>query len=147
MFNRLKRWRAVATRFDKLQVRYEASVKIAAIDDWIVAVVRAGQPLASCVAVELLRRRRGRRPSRPAPPDHAVLVRLIGELNTSDNTFFVVYPDDDELDWSIAVSKNISAFGGFEIDRTDPATSEQTTTTAADPYTIADDVLAWVNQR
>lgn len=42
MFNRLKRWRAVATRFDKLQVRYEASVKVAAIDDWIVAVVRAG---------------------------------------------------------------------------------------------------------
>jgi transposase len=40
MFNRLKRWRAVATRIDKLQVRYEATVKVAAIDDWIAAVVR-----------------------------------------------------------------------------------------------------------
>lgn len=42
MFNRLKRWRAVATRFDKLQVRYEATVTVAAIDDWVAALVRAG---------------------------------------------------------------------------------------------------------
>jgi transposase len=47
MFNRLKRWRAVATRFDKLQVRYEATVQVAAIDDWIAAAVRASRSLAS----------------------------------------------------------------------------------------------------
>ena len=41
MFNRLKRWRAVATRFDKLQLRYETTVTIAAIDDWVNAIVRA----------------------------------------------------------------------------------------------------------
>ena len=41
MFNRLKRWRAVAARFDKLQVRYEATVTIAAMDDWVAALVRA----------------------------------------------------------------------------------------------------------
>lgn len=40
MFNRLKRWRAVATRFDKLQVRYEATVTVAVIDDWLRALVR-----------------------------------------------------------------------------------------------------------
>ncbi|WP_326624386.1 transposase [Streptomyces sp. NBC_01761] len=40
MFNRLKRNRAVAARFDKLQVRYEAAVMVAAIDDWITAVIR-----------------------------------------------------------------------------------------------------------
>ena len=33
--NRLKRRRAVATRYDKLAYRYEATVQIAAIDDWL----------------------------------------------------------------------------------------------------------------
>lgn len=41
MFNRLKRWRAVATRFDKLQLRYETTVTVAAIDDWVAAIVTA----------------------------------------------------------------------------------------------------------
>jgi transposase len=33
--NRLKRNRAVATRFDKLAVRYEATVQIATINEWL----------------------------------------------------------------------------------------------------------------
>jgi transposase len=33
--NRLKRRRAVATRYDKLAVRYQATVLIAALDDWL----------------------------------------------------------------------------------------------------------------
>lgn len=40
MFNRLKRWRAVATRFDKLQLRYETTVTVAALDDWLAAIVK-----------------------------------------------------------------------------------------------------------
>lgn len=42
MFNRLTRWRAVATRFDTLQVRHVTTVTVAAIDDWVAALVRAG---------------------------------------------------------------------------------------------------------
>jgi transposase len=33
--NRLKRQRAVATRYDKLSVRYQATVLIAAINEWL----------------------------------------------------------------------------------------------------------------
>ena len=33
--NRLKRYRAVATRFDKLAVRYEATIHIATINEWL----------------------------------------------------------------------------------------------------------------
>jgi transposase len=33
--NKLKRNRAVATRYDKLAVRYEATVHVAAINDWL----------------------------------------------------------------------------------------------------------------
>jgi transposase len=33
--NRLKRNRAVATRFDKHAVRYQATVTIAAINEWL----------------------------------------------------------------------------------------------------------------
>jgi transposase len=33
--DRLKRHRAVATRYDKLAVRYEATVLVAAINEWL----------------------------------------------------------------------------------------------------------------
>ncbi|WP_432705777.1 hypothetical protein [Amycolatopsis taiwanensis] len=33
--NRLKRNRAVATRYDKLPVRYESRIQIAAINEWL----------------------------------------------------------------------------------------------------------------
>ena len=33
--NRIKRNRAAATRFDKLAVRYEATIHLAAINEWL----------------------------------------------------------------------------------------------------------------
>ncbi|MGW3984709.1 hypothetical protein [Streptomyces mirabilis] len=33
--NRLKRHRAVATRYDKLAVRYEAALLVAAVNEWL----------------------------------------------------------------------------------------------------------------
>ena len=33
--NRRKQFRAVATRYDKLAVRYQATVTIAAINEWL----------------------------------------------------------------------------------------------------------------
>jgi hypothetical protein len=80
-------------------------------------------------------------------PDRGDLIDLIDDLDTDANTFFIVYPVDDDLEWSYAVSKNISAFGGFELDRYDPAADEHTITTAADPNTIADDIIAWISRR
>ena len=34
--NRLKRNRAVATRYDKLAVRYQATLHVAAINEWLI---------------------------------------------------------------------------------------------------------------
>ena len=47
MFNRLKRWRPVATRYDKLAVRFTATVQIAVIDDWLITLTTRPRPLAS----------------------------------------------------------------------------------------------------
>jgi len=46
-YARLKRWGAVATRFDKLAVRFTATVQIAVIDDWLITLTTRPQPLAS----------------------------------------------------------------------------------------------------
>jgi hypothetical protein len=80
-------------------------------------------------------------------PTRTDLIDLIGTLNGTDNTFFVVSPADRDLEWFISVSKNVGTFGGYELDRDDPAIGEHATTTASDPDTIATDVLEWISRR
>ena len=78
-------------------------------------------------------------------PTHDDLVALIGALNRDDNTFFVVFPDDDGLEWSISVATRRGGLGGYEIERRDARTGKHDKTTDADPITIATDVQTWAD--
>ena len=80
-------------------------------------------------------------------PTRADLLDLIDTLNGTDNTFIVVHAADQDAEWFISVSKNVGAFGGYELDRHDPTTGERAQATAAAPNFIADDVVQWVHRR
>jgi hypothetical protein len=80
-------------------------------------------------------------------PDHPGLVGLIQSLNTTDNTFLVVSPENPDLPWNISVSLGITAFGGYEVHSHDSRTSENVKKTAANPAQIATDILAWIHDR
>lgn len=80
-------------------------------------------------------------------PEHDDLVRLVGALNTSDNTFFVVFPDDEGVEWYISVSLRAGASGDYEVARNDPQSGQQDTITAADPAIIARELTAWLGSR
>ena len=85
--------------------------------------------------------------ARVQDPTRGDLLDLIDDLDSTGNTFIVVHPPVDDADWFISVSKKVGAFGGYELHRHDPDTTEDIKTTAAAPNTIADDVLDWVNRR
>lgn len=80
-------------------------------------------------------------------PGHVEMLKLLADLNATDNTFFVIFPDDENLDWAISVHTRPGALGGYEIERTDPATGQHDTTPRADHVTIATEVLTWIQQR
>ncbi|MER5185683.1 hypothetical protein ABT009_46820 [Streptomyces sp. NPDC002896] len=66
---------------------------------------------------------------------------MLKDLNSTDNTFFVIYPDDETLDWSISVHTRHDAPGGYEIERRDAATGQHDTTAEADHVTIVNEAL------
>jgi hypothetical protein len=80
-------------------------------------------------------------------PDHVALLGMLEDLNTSDNTFFLIYPDDEALDWSISVHTRTNGLGGYGIERRDAATGQHDRTAAADHVTIVTEVLTWIRQR
>ncbi|MCF4120867.1 hypothetical protein L1785_07730 [Antribacter sp. KLBMP9083] len=80
-------------------------------------------------------------------PDHDDLIRLVGALNTSDNSFFVVYPVDEDAEWFVSVSLRAGASGDYEVARNDPRSGQQDTITAADPAIIARELTAWLESR
>jgi hypothetical protein len=80
-------------------------------------------------------------------PGHVELLKLLADLNATDNTFFVVFPDDEDVDWAISVHTRPGALGDYEIERADPAAGDRDVTSHADHVTIATDVLTWVQQR
>jgi hypothetical protein len=80
-------------------------------------------------------------------PGHVEILRMLADLNARGNTFFVIYPEDEDLDWSISVHTRPGAFGGYEIEHRDAATGEQVTTVEADHATIAAHVLDWIIHR
>ncbi|MDR7381192.1 hypothetical protein [Promicromonospora iranensis] len=72
---------------------------------------------------------------------------LLEDLASRDNTFFVIYPDDTALDWSLSAYTRTNGLGGYEIERRDPATGQHDTTAAADHVTIVTEVLTWIPDR
>jgi hypothetical protein len=80
-------------------------------------------------------------------PGRVELLKLIADLNAADNTFFIVFPNDETLDWAISVHTRPGALGGYEIERTDPTTGQHDTTPHADHVTIATEILTWIQQR
>lgn len=80
-------------------------------------------------------------------PGHVELLGMLEDLNSTDNTFFVLYPDDEDVDWSISVHTRPGVLGGYEIERRDAATGQHDTTTEADHVTIVTQVLTWISQR
>lgn len=82
-------------------------------------------------------------------PDHPEVLSLVNALNNTDNTFVVFYPGDESREWFISVATSRGPFGGYDIERSDPAIGEKNTTTSASaaPAQITTEVLTWINSR
>jgi len=80
-------------------------------------------------------------------PGQVELMRMLEDLNSTDNTFFVVYPDDKTPDWSISVHTRSGGLGGDEGERRDAAIGQHETSTDIDHITIVTEVLTRIRQR
>ncbi|NJC69952.1 hypothetical protein HC031_09530 [Planosporangium thailandense] len=78
-------------------------------------------------------------------PSEDALFMLIGDLNTSDNTFVVIQPDEDEPAWYTSVT--LLDTGSYEVVRHDSTRREHEAATHTDPDAIARDLTIWMAAR
>ncbi|MFD8717774.1 hypothetical protein ACFV2H_07070 [Streptomyces sp. NPDC059629] len=78
-------------------------------------------------------------------PSQDALFMMISELNSSDNTFVVVQPDEDGPVWFASVA--VLDAGGYEIVRRDTSRNEHEVTTATSINDIARDLTIWMAAR
>ncbi|MEW2070905.1 hypothetical protein [Streptomyces sp. NPDC007346] len=78
-------------------------------------------------------------------PSEDALFMLIGDLNTSDNTFVVIQPDEDEPAWFTSVTALDE--GGYEVVRRDTTRREHDVSTETVIDQIARDLTVWMAAR
>ncbi|MEV7892607.1 hypothetical protein ACWD3I_49210 [Streptomyces sp. NPDC002817] len=78
-------------------------------------------------------------------PSEDALFDLISELDTADNTFVIIQPDEDDPAWFASVA--VLDEGGYEIVRRDSTRREHEVTTDNRIGLIANDLIIWLAAR
>ncbi|WP_432168242.1 hypothetical protein [Streptomyces sp. bgisy031] len=78
-------------------------------------------------------------------PSEDALFMLIDDLNSEDNTFVVVQPDEDDPAWFTSVA--VLDEGGYEVVRRDTTRREHDVTTTTNIDQIARDLTIWMAVR
>ncbi|MFD7781918.1 hypothetical protein ACFV4Q_02205 [Streptomyces nojiriensis] len=80
-----------------------------------------------------------------ADPSEDALFMLIDDLNSSDNTFVVIQPDEDDPVWFTSVA--VLDEGGYEVVRRDNARREHDVTIETSIDQIARGLTVWMAAR
>jgi hypothetical protein len=78
-------------------------------------------------------------------PSEDGLFALLRDLDHAGNAFIIITPADGGAAWRASVA--LHADGTYEVERNDPAQSEQHHDTAIDPEEVARDLTIWLAAR
>ena len=78
-------------------------------------------------------------------PSEDALFMLLEDLNQAGNTFITITPASDDPAWYASVT--LLPTGAYEVERGDPARSENHRDTATSPDNIARDLTVWLAAR
>ncbi|MEU9058868.1 hypothetical protein AB0D13_08265 [Streptomyces sp. NPDC048430] len=78
-------------------------------------------------------------------PSEDALFMLIDDLNSSDNTFVIIQPDEDDPVWFSSVA--VLDEGGYEVVRRDTTRREHDVVTETSIDRIARDLTIWMAAR